>query len=95
MTRLKLVDFVANEVEADDADLVDATGNWWGSADGPGQGTNDVTGTQGPVDADPWSTESGPPWNRDGSSDSTSSTETAGWREWQGPMPPSGPDPAE
>ncbi|WP_299335613.1 right-handed parallel beta-helix repeat-containing protein [Haloplanus sp.] len=86
---------VANETEDENPDSVNATGNWWGSADGPGRGTNDIAGTQGPVDADPWSTEPGPNWNTDGTSDSTSSTETAGWREWQGPMPPSDPDPAE
>jgi hypothetical protein len=71
---------------------VDAIGNWWGSPDGPGAGTNDVDGTQGPVESDPWSTAAGPNWNEDGSGFSTSSLDTNSGSGWTGPSPPDDPD---
>jgi hypothetical protein len=73
---------------------VNATSNWWGSTDGPGQGTNG-TGTQGPVDVGSWSTKSGPDWNTNGTPTtfSAASVETSGTNEeWQGPTPPLAPD---
>jgi hypothetical protein len=82
---------VANEGSS----TVKATGNWWGSSAGPGQGSNSTDGTQGPVNVEPWSTKSGPDWNTKGTSNtlSTASVETSGTDEkWQGPMPPSAPD---
>jgi len=79
---------VANENDTE----VSATGNWWGSTDGPGE-----TGTQGSVDADPWSTKSGPSWNTKGTPGfSTASVEATNTGEkWRGPMPPSEPDRTE
>lgn len=44
---------------------VSAGGNWWGSSDGPGKGTNTMD-TEGSVDASTWSTAAGPNWNTDG-----------------------------
>jgi nitrous oxidase accessory protein NosD len=79
---------VANENDTE----VNATGNWWGSVDGPGK-----TGTQGSVDADPWSTKSGPDWNTKGAPGlSTASVEATNTDEkWRGPMPPSEPNRTE
>ncbi|MEZ3145346.1 right-handed parallel beta-helix repeat-containing protein [Halobaculum sp. MBLA0143] len=84
---------VANEGETG----VDATGNWWGDDDGPGEGTNS-TGTEGLVDADPWSTEPGPNWNEAGEpvGFSTASAEgTSTDTEWRGPKPPADPEATE
>jgi len=85
---------IANE----DGEEVTATGNWWGDSNGPGAGTNDVAGTQGAVNAEPWSTNTGPDWNMAGSSSDMSSlsvTTVGSDDNWDGPMPPSDPDPAE
>ncbi|MBB6646637.1 right-handed parallel beta-helix repeat-containing protein [Halobellus ruber] len=89
---------VANEASSGSTP-VDATGNWWGSADGPGASASTNTiGTQGPVDSDPWSTAPGPNWNADGMSAGISSfsVETGGGESnWEGPKPPEGPDRAD
>jgi hypothetical protein len=104
-------DIVGNRIgvanEASDASApVTATSNWWGSPDGPSaeSSTND-TGTQGPVNVDPWSTASGPDWNSDGvpGTDSasgnvslqTASVGTSGNAGTGVPSPPTNPDPVE
>jgi hypothetical protein len=56
---------VVNAENGTHVGAVDATGNWWGSSDGPDSGSNG-SGTEGNVDSVPWSTAPGPDWNRDG-----------------------------
>ena len=87
---------VVNEAGSE-AEPVAATGNWWGSEAGPGEGSNE-TGTKGSVDADPWSTASGPDWNTEGKPGVTASAfgvsesaESGG----EAPTPPENPDPVE
>ncbi|WP_054583152.1 right-handed parallel beta-helix repeat-containing protein [Halolamina pelagica] len=81
---------VANEGSGE----VEATGNWWGSEAGPGEGSN-TTGTEGSVDADPWSTAPGPDWNTNGTPGFTASSFGTGESDESGgeaPTPPENPD---
>ena len=49
---------------------LDATENWWGDETGPsGEGPGDGDAVGEDVLFDPWSTESGPNWNDDGTAD--------------------------
>jgi nitrous oxidase accessory protein NosD len=88
-----IVDNQVGVVNDGEGDAVDATGNWWGSDAGPGAGSN-TEGTEGPVDADLWSTAAGPDWNTEGTPSglSTASVGAAGSGGVKPPSPPANPE---